>query len=31
MAIRISEKGTNRLIGEIHENDLDILIGHMEE
>ena len=31
MGIRISEKGTQRLIGEISEGDLDILIGHMEE
>ena len=31
MTIRVSEKDSGRIIGEISEQDLEILIGHMEE
>ena len=31
MSIRISEKDSGRVLGEISEQDLEILIGHMEE
>ena len=31
MSIRISEKDSGRVLGEISEEDLEILIGHMEE
>ena len=31
MSIRISEKGSGRTIGEVSEQDLEFLIGYMEE
>ena len=31
MSIRISEKASGRTIGEVSEQDLEVLIGHMEE
>jgi hypothetical protein len=31
LSIRISEKATGHVIGEISEQDLEILTGHMEE
>ena len=31
MSIRISDKATGRTIGEVSEQDLAILAGHMEE
>lgn len=31
MSIRISEKASGRTLGEVSEQDLEVLIGHMEE
>lgn len=31
MSIRIAEKESGRILGQISERDLEILIGHMEE
>ena len=31
MSIRISEKASGRTLGEVSEQDLQVLVGHMEE
>jgi len=31
VSIRISEKASGRTLGEVSEQDLEVLIGHMEE